>query len=321
MPFGLLELLRRNRGQWLTMEALARALGRTPGQILEQMEKIRALGHTVEAVPARGYRLAGMTDSLSADPIEYGLNTSLVGKKILLFDETDSTNTVAWHYAKEKGYDGLAVFAEVQRQGRGRLGRTWEAGKGQSLLCSILFQNLEGVTGASLSLAAGLATARAIEAVCGIPARIKWPNDVMLEGRKAAGTMLECRKVQGATVCVMGIGINVNQTREDFPEEIRDRAISLRQACGERADRNELAQGLLRETDYWFGVLKAGRSGELHDEWLARCDTIGRRISLRQDGRAYAGRVVDVLVDEGLLVQLDSGGIRIFDSSTSSVVA
>jgi BirA family transcriptional regulator, biotin operon repressor / biotin---[acetyl-CoA-carboxylase] ligase len=314
----VLELLRRHREGWLSMEALGRAAGASPGQVHQRLEELRARGYIIEVVPARGYRLTGTPNSLSAELIEYGLETRYIGRKVLVYDATDSTNDVAWEYARERGYEGLAVFADQQRCGRGRLGRSWSATKGSSVLCSVLIRALEGTCGASLSLMGGLAAAEAIEKTAGITTGIKWPNDVLIDGRKAAGTMVESRRVNGGLCYVIGVGINCSQRTEDFPAELRERAASLGQAVGGAVDRVQLSQELLRRMDHWWSVSAEGDQTELHDAWLARCGDVGSRVTLACDGRRFSGRVIDVLVREGLLLQLDDGSVRIFDGATSS---
>ncbi len=317
---AVLELLRQRLGRWLGMEVISRTLHLAPAEVNRQIELLKRVGHEIESMPAYGYRLAGVIRELRSEIIEYGLATKRVGRKILVYESTESTNDIAWHHAREKGYDGLAVFAEHQRAGRGRLGREWAAARGSSILVSVLLQEVQGIRGQALTLMAGLAAAQAVEKTCGLKLQIKWPNDVYHSGRKLAGTLVESRTIGGRIVYVMGIGINCQQMPDDFPAPLRATAVSLRQATGQEVDRVGLARELLRQVDRWLGRLGEGQSNVLHDEWLVRCDEIGRKITLMVNGIQFTGRVIDVCPEQGLLLRLDNGAIKAFEGVTSSVV-
>ena len=301
------------------MDALQAAVHLPPPTILQRLDQLRQMGHHIETTPAYGFRLSGYVEKLTAELIEYGLGTCRIGRKVLVYESTDSTNDVAWHYAGEAGFDGLAVFAEHQRAGRGRLRRCWSAPACSSILCSILLQGATSDTGQKLTLMAGLAVAEAIEDISSTPMRIKWPNDVIASGRKLAGIMVESRKINGGTTCVVGIGINCSQTADDFEPELQTTAVSIRQLIDKDVDRLRLAQQLLIRMDQWLVSLDSDQDSGLHDKWLARCDNIGRRLTLVQDGCEYTGRVIDVSPDQGLLLQFDSGSVRFFDPATTSV--
>jgi len=320
MKVSLLELLRRHRGQWLSVEALQIALEVSPAEIHRMVEQVRQLGHEIEEHPVNGFCLVKASGKLTAELIEFGLETVRIGQKVLVYESTDSTNDVAWQYSGEVGYDGLAVFAETQRKGRGRLGRQWDSPSGKSILCSILLQNETSVNGQALSLLAGLATALAVEHCCQLAVRIRWPNDVIADGRKLAGTMIEAQKMSRKMCYVIGIGINCLQRGEEFDPSLRDRAVSLCELTDEPIDRIRLAQGLLTQIDEGLSLLAKGQTEKLHELWLARCDDIGRRVAVMCDGNEFAGRVIDVSCENGLILQLDGGGVKAFDSATTSLV-
>ena len=302
------------------MDALRAAIHLPPPTILQKIDQLRQMGHHIETTPAYGFRLSGYVEKLTAELIEHGLQTSRIGRKVLVYESTDSTNDIAWHYAREAGFDGLTVFAEHQNLGRGRLCRRWSATAHSSILCSILLRDFSSHASQKLTLLAGLAVAEAVEDVSSVSMRIKWPNDIIASGRKLAGIMVESRKVNGASACVVGIGINCSQTADDFEPELRAKAVSIRQLIGKDVDRLRLAQQLLIRMDQWIVSLDSDQGNRLHDKWLARCDNIGRRLTLVQDGCDYTGRVIDVSPDQGLLLQLDSGPVRFFDPATTSVL-
>jgi BirA family transcriptional regulator, biotin operon repressor / biotin---[acetyl-CoA-carboxylase] ligase len=317
---AVLDLFRRHKPNWVSVEALRIALELSVDTIHIQIAELRQMGHEIEGVPARGFRLLGHPKTLRSELIEYGLGTDRIGKQVLVYENTDSTNDVAWHYAAETGYDGLSVFAEQQRAGRGRLGRTWSAGKGSSILVSVLLQNEPQIRAAALTLLAGLATAMTLEKQIEQRVGVKWPNDVTIGGRKVAGTIVESRQIATGHTFVIGIGINCQQREQDFPEDLRETAISLRQVTGREIDRLNLAQDLLRQLDHWITIVNTEGIQVLHQEWSARCDDIGRRITVGCNRQNYCGRVMDVHPEKGLLLQLDSGPIKIFDGATTTVI-
>ncbi|MBN1437536.1 MAG: biotin--[acetyl-CoA-carboxylase] ligase [Sedimentisphaerales bacterium] len=318
MAGTLLDILRRHNEQWLSVETLQGILPLDAPAIHQRIEQLRLMGYQIESNPVYGFRLHGTEDRLSSELIETSLNTKRIGRKVLVYKETNSTNDVAWQHADEQGYDGLAVLAEHQRKGRGRLGRNWQAALGQSVLLSVLLQNETNIASAQLTLLAGLCVAEAVEEATGIATRIKWPNDVMAKGRKLAGIMVEARQLRQGRCFVIGMGINCAQKQQEFAPEHRHRAISLSQLTETQIDRVHLTQMLLRKLDQWLANTNVDRSDQLHDRWLARCDIVGHHLELISNGQTFAGRVLDVCCREGLLLQLDDGVVRVFDGSTTS---
>ena len=318
----VLRLLRGSGGGWVSLEVLQSAAGVSSDEIGQIVDKLREIGYEIESAALKGFGLRGMSGGrLSAELISYGLATERIGQKVLVYETTDSTNDVAWCHASEEGSDdGLAVFAEQQRLGRGRLGRSWLAGRGKGVLCSVLLQDLAGMPREGLALLAGLAAAEAIESCCGRRVRIKWPNDVTFEGRKVAGTIVESRRQEASDCFVVGVGINCSQQEEDFSPELQETATSLRLMCGSKVDRVQLAQEFLCRLEDWLKAASAeGGLERLHQSWLGRCDEVGRRIRLISDNQTFEGRVIDVCPKKGLLLQLDAGAVRVFDGATTMV--
>lgn len=302
------------------MEALRVALQLSPEVILRDMNQLRQMGHEIESAPAYGFRLCQVEAKLTSELLEHDLQTKRVGRKVLVYDSTDSSIDAAWHYVSQTDNDGLAVFAEYQQCGRGRLARKWSAPKGSSILCSVLFLDGSLLTGQKLTLMAGVSTAEVVDELYSLPVRIKWPNDVIVNGRKLAGIMVESKKLNKGFAYVVGIGINCLQSEEDFPPELRKSAVSLRQLTDEPIDRLELGQQLLRRLDLWLWNIENNQTDQLHEEFVRRCDDLGRRISLEFDGRCYTGRVVDVSIEQGLILQLDDGKVHIFDPAITTVI-
>ena len=228
----LLRAWREAPEQILSAVVLAQAGGLSLEELDDRLTGLRKAGYMVEGPwqPKDRYRLLAGPTRLIADDLRAARpEDTVIGREILVFEETDSTNDLAARAGQDGVSEGLVIFAESQRAGRGRLGRKWVSPPGRNLLCSILLRPaaVPVERWPELTFCAALAVAETAERFTGLPARIKWPNDVLLAGRKVAGILLECHHGQAPGFVVVGIGLNVLQKAEDFPPELRDRAGSL----------------------------------------------------------------------------------------------
>ncbi|MHC4564995.1 MAG: biotin--[acetyl-CoA-carboxylase] ligase [Planctomycetota bacterium] len=248
---------------------------------------------------------------LDPDRITTGLKTKRIGRNVLVYDSTSSTQTIAAEYAKNAENDGMAIFAEQQTAGRGRAGNQWHSGRADSILCSIVLTRNE-LPVELLSLACAVAVAEAV----GKPARIKWPNDIMLNGRKVAGILLETKP---GGVCIVGVGINCHQKIDSFAAELQPIATSIDIETESITDRTSLARRLLTSLDHWLD-LAADSNQKVIDEWRNLSIQLGHRVKLIYNGRQFAGNCIGIDPEQGLILQLDTGGIRMFDAAHSSIV-
>jgi BirA family biotin operon repressor/biotin-[acetyl-CoA-carboxylase] ligase len=251
------------------------------------------------------------------DPDKIKVNTKRIGRKILVYNHTSSTNDVAAEYAKNKDNDGLAVFAEEQTAGRGRTGAKWLSSSRDSILCSILLTSCK-CNPELLSLACPVAVAEAVGKIAHSHAKIKWPNDIILNGKKAAGIMVESKKVNGNTIYIIGIGINCHQKKNSFPDELQTTATSIdiegRLVC----DRISLARRLLTSLDHWLEV--AEDNGEIIiNRWRKLNTLLNQRITVIYNGRKFTGNCIGVDPEKGLIVQLDRGGVRMFHAAQTTI--
>jgi BirA family biotin operon repressor/biotin-[acetyl-CoA-carboxylase] ligase len=222
---------------------------------------------------------------------------------ILRFIEVDSTQDLAFAVAAGGARDMTVVVADSQRVGRGRRGRAWHDAPRASLLMSVVMRpRLPVAAWPTLSLAAAVAVASALGGVAGIEARVKWPNDVLVRGRKLAGILLESRCGPDAPTVVAGIGINVAQ--RVFPPELADRATSLALEAHALPGRAQVLDAVLDELQRWRAVLEKDGFAPVRERWLALADGLGARVTV--DG--VTGVIVD-LDGDGALV-LDADGAR-----------
>ena len=254
------------------------------------------------------------TESLDPDKIREGLQIQHIGSRVVVFDSTSSTNDRAAEYGRNPDNHGLAIFAERQEAGRGRAGHRWLSPPGAGILCSIVLID-SPLRSELLSLTAAVALAEAI----GGGARIKWPNDILLNGKKVSGILLDASVCDTHHLHCLGIGINCHQGRDDFPESLRDSATSLDIETGLRIDRVVLAKRLLASVDQWVATA-ARNEGAVVQAWRRSSLQLAHRVTLCYDGERFTGNCIGVDPERGLILQLDRGGVRMFEAAQSSIV-
>ncbi len=263
------------------------------------------------------------SDLLDPDKIKANLKTSRIGRKILVFRSTSSTNDIAAEYAKSDANDGLVVFAEEQSAGRGRACAKWHGNHAESILCSIVLADCN--MGAELlCLTCAVAVAEAIGKARSAQAKIKWPNDIMLNGKKVAGILIEKfenrnSKIEIVSGYVVGIGINCHQKKDSFPAELQSIATSLDIESQAVCDRIGLAKRLLTSIDHWLEVA-INASQKIIEQWRSLSVQLGHRMTLSYNGREFAGNCIGIDPEKGLIVQLDTGGVRIFPAAHTTIV-
>ena len=241
------------------------------------------------------------------DDVQAQLDTDRFGQTMRGFETVGSTNTVAAEWAREGARDGSVVVTEYQSEGRGRHGRTWDAQKGTNLMFSVVLRPvLEADRLGLITVAASVAVAEAIDAfLTGHRTALKWPNDVLLEGRKTCGMLLESSlsaptAAGGAEVVVLGVGLNVNQT--DFPEALADTATSLHLATGRTVPRAPLFAKLLQRLEVRYDAVQAGDGADVRAAFHDRLAALHESVTLRESdtGETITG-VVQGITDTGAL--------------------
>ncbi|MCI0533791.1 MAG: biotin--[acetyl-CoA-carboxylase] ligase, partial [Verrucomicrobiales bacterium] len=284
---------------------LVRALGISRAAIWARIRAFRELGYEIEASPHEGYRLRHSPDVLLADDLLSRLGkTQVIGRDIRVFHETTSTSDVVEKLARDGVKEGAVVFAESQTNGRGRLGRKWVSPSKKGLWFSILLRpDMLPQKATQITIAAATALARAIGELTELTARIKWPNDILISGKKVAGSLTELSaELDHVKYIVLGIGLNVNLTLSDFPADLRKVATSLRIETGHTVHRAELATAVLRELDGDYARVCSGNFEAVADEWERLCSTLGHNIGIRLGDRLLQGHAEALDSDGALLL-------------------
>ncbi|MEJ5227662.1 biotin--[acetyl-CoA-carboxylase] ligase [Thermodesulfovibrio sp.] len=247
----------------------------------------------------------------TAENLKKELNSKIseVGKEIFIYDEVESTNSVAYELLK-KGYpSGTVVIADRQTKGKGRLGRKWISPAGKNLYMSIAVKpNITPKYATMITLTSVVACTTALRRHTDIAVLIKWPNDMLVDHKKVGGILSEI-KIEGEKIkaAVVGIGINVNMTEEDIPEEIKDIATSLRICKGEEFSRALLAIEIIKEFDKWYQLLEKKNRKTIIDRWMQLSGTIGRQVKIVLTEREIIA-TAEAIDEEGrLIVKLSDG--------------
>ncbi len=249
---------------------------------------------------------------LSKEEIIKGLSTKIVGKQMFIFESIDSTNSCGCALGDAGTSEGAVVVAEYQTSGRGRLGRPWLAEPGTSLLFSVLLRPTITVENAGLlTLFASAAIARAVERSIGLKVECKWPNDLLLQGKKFCGILIENSfQRSGVSYTVIGAGVNVNQP--EFPPEIAGKATSLSREAGRVLDRSKILQNILMELDAMYDAVRRGEFSAAISEWTQRCSMFGKAITVQEHDSTVNGVAARLHQDGGLIIMTDRGERTIY---------
>ena len=292
---------------------LAEQLGISRAAIWARIEELRRLDYDIEAGPHFGYRLVHSPDALHADDLLARLGeTKVIGRDIQVFEETTSTNDVMEKLARDGVKEGAVVFAESQTKGRGRLGRKWISPERKGLWFSVLLRpDLRPQEATQLTVASATALRRAIAAETGLQPEIKWPNDILIDGKKVAGILTELSaEVDRVKHIILGMGVDVNQDASELPLELRKTATSLKIERGEMISRAELAVAILRALDEDYARICGGKFTAVADEWESHCATIGKNVTVLIGDRKIRGRAESLDDDGALLVRTEHGHLE-----------
>lgn len=305
---ALLTLLAENATIVISGERIAKEIGVSRSTVWHWVQRLRELGVRVKGQTATGYFLEKVPDILTPDLLRKSVKGKLFGKRFYHFFKTESTNRVAMELAYAGEEEGAVILAEAQTEGRGRAGRRWHSEQGTGIYVTILLRpRLSPVQAPLLTMLAGLSLHSAILAQTGLNAELKWPNDILVDGKKLGGILTEMHaEPTQVRFVIVGIGLNVNQ--EKFPAELSSIATSLRKESGKAHSRLELLVRLLREfeTDY-NRFLREGPSYVVGRFAEVSQFADGKRVRVDTGRDMYSGRTAGLSADGLLLVKKDDG--------------
>ena len=289
-------------------------LGVSRTAVWKHIRSLRQAGYKIDAIPSRGYQLVQAPDILVPEAILAGLGCRRVGSRVCCLDVTDSTNLQACRFGDDGESEGLVVIAEQQRSGKGRMGRYWESPAGVNLYISILLRPaILPFDAPKLTFLSAVAVCRAILSVTGLQASVKWPNDVLLQGKKVAGLLNEMSaETDRVHYVVLGIGVNLNMQEDQFPDNLRYPATSLAIAGDRPVSRLDFTRALLREIDAWYQIFLQQGSEPVLDAWVQLCDMTGKAVRVDCNEVQIEGVMAGIAEDGALLVRTATGKMERF---------
>ncbi len=302
---AVLAFLREEKAGFLSGEEISKRLKVSRSAVWKEIQTLRHLGYEIGAEPHLGYRLLGIPDRLFPDELAAGLRTKFIGRQIISYEETRSTNDAVFHLGEEGLKEGVCVFAEHQTRGRGRLGRSWVSPKYKNILVSVLLRpELSPTEVSKVTLMAAVSVVKTLRTLTGCGFHIKWPNDVLFQEKKLCGILTEMSsEPDRVNFVVVGIGINVNAGAGELVKG----ATSLKEITGMPHSRVEIAQRLLETLESDYTHLKKRDFETLGKNWEEFSSTSGKRVTATVMGRKIQGTALGIDKEGALWIRTDSG--------------
>jgi BirA family biotin operon repressor/biotin-[acetyl-CoA-carboxylase] ligase len=301
--------------QYISGEKLAHNLGISRTAVWKQINSLRDLGYEIDSSKNRGYRLVSRPDIPIPEEIKKGIDPKIIGREIKYFKEINSTNLFAKKLVHDGASEGTVVVADVQTGGRGRKDRTWSSPFGGLWFSIVLYPKLPPERGMLVTMTASIAVAQAIKEITGLNPQIKWPNDILLNKKKVCGVLTEIEaEIDRVNYSVIGIGINVNNEIEN---DLQNIAIALKSIVGTQISRVKLLRSILIYLDEYYSKLTSKDYESIRNMWFSFSNIIGKNIQVTDENDVIIGKVIDVDESGCLILNTDTGKIRIVSGDIS----
>ncbi|MBP3040136.1 biotin--[acetyl-CoA-carboxylase] ligase [Bacillaceae bacterium Marseille-Q3522] len=313
----LLDALSVHKDTFLSGQYLAEQIGCSRAAIWKHIEELRKEGFELEAVRRKGYRIIKTPRALTADEIRLHLHTNFIGQHLHDKDSVTSTQHIAKQLAWNGAEDGTVVIAEEQTAGRGRLARSWYSPKYTGIWMSIILRpNIPLIDAPQLTLLTAVAVAQAIGEVTNLSPEIKWPNDLLINGKKVTGILTELQaEADCVDAIIVGIGINVNQKPEDFSEDLRKTATSLAIEEGRQLSRAELVRQIFQYMENLYLLYLQKGFYPIKLLWESYAGSIGKKIVARTVNGSIAGQAIGINEKGVLMLQDENDQIHFIYSA------
>lgn len=308
----LLDAFTNSNEEFLSGQYLADKIGCSRTAVWKHIEELRKEGFQLEAVKRKGYRIVKTPENVSADEVRLGLRTEFLGATIHYEESADSTQKIAHRLSMENAPEGTVVIADEQLQGKGRLGRSWHSPKYTGVWMSVILRpNIPIGKAPQLTLLAAVAVVGAISEVTDLKPQIKWPNDILLNGKKITGILTELHaEADKIHSVIIGIGINVNQKKENFPEELHSLATSISMELGKDVNRAELIRAVLTQIEKLYKLYLSEGFYPIRLLWESYALSIGKMITARTLTGNIHGRALGITEDGVLRIEDEEGKIH-----------
>ncbi|WP_268235137.1 biotin--[acetyl-CoA-carboxylase] ligase [Priestia taiwanensis] len=305
----LLQMFSEAKEGYVSGQAISNELGCSRTAVWKHIEELRKAGYEVEAVRRLGYKIIEKPDRVTANEIMLGLETEFIGRYVQYEESVDSTQKIAAQIAYEQAPEGTVVIAEEQRIGRGRMNRSWYSQKGKAVTMSLILRpKMPPQQAPQLTLLTAVSIVLALRDVTHVQADIKWPNDILMNGKKVVGILTELQaEADQINSVIIGMGINVNSVEEDFPEQVKDIATSLRIESGEKINRATLIQRIFFHMEKLYKQYLEHGFKPIKLLWESFALSVGKEITARTLSSTLKGKVLGI-TDEGVLQLEDNYG-------------
>ncbi|MDD7643683.1 MAG: biotin--[acetyl-CoA-carboxylase] ligase [bacterium] len=319
MKAKILQALRETDG-YVSGQQLCEQFHVSRTAVWKAINQLREMGYEIDSVSNKGYCIRSAPDVLNKNELLSLRKTAWIGTQVECFDVIGSTNTTAMQMAEEGAPHGTLVVADRQDSGKGRRGRSWEMPAGVAIAMSIVIkpEELQPQNAPMLTLVSALAVVRGIEQQTGIRTEIKWPNDIVIGGKKVCGMLTEMStQIDYINHIVVGIGINVHN--EQFPEELSDRATSLYLESGTHVNRAALVEAVCESFEYYYDIfMRTQDLSGLQEEYNSKMVNMGRQVRILDPKGEYEGIALGI-TEHGELLTETPEGVRRVDSGEVSV--
>jgi BirA family biotin operon repressor/biotin-[acetyl-CoA-carboxylase] ligase len=309
----LLSFLKGKKSIWVSGESLSREMDVSRAAIWKHIHRLKEEGYVIDSSRNKGYLFRQSSDRLLGNEILESLSTRIFGKQnIFHFMETDSTNLRAKSLAERGAPEGTVVVAELQTEGKGRRGRTWFSPPGEGLYVSLILRPAITPNDASkLTLMSAVAVVETLLTITPLAVRIKWPNDIMVHGKKLAGILTQVSTdMDIVDYAIIGLGLNINTAQDGFPDNLKGVATSILLETGAVFPRVNLLRSYLESFEKWYDVLKTSGFQIVLERWRELSDIIGCRVRVDLPNHQHIGKVIDIDRDGFLLLQDQQGTIQ-----------
>lgn len=313
MKEAVLRLLKKARGAYVSGEEICKSLLVTRTAIWKHIQALREDGYEIEARPRYGYQLIRIPDRLYPEEIKEGISTRSIGQnKIFYFPTLTSTTEPAREAAQKGCAEGTLVVAEEQTGGRGRLDRVWYSPQYKGIFLSLVLRPPVNPSEASqVTMLAAVALALAINKETGVSAGIKWPNDLLVQGKKVCGILADLNaEMDRVNYLVLSAGLNANHAPEDFPEDIKNAATSLKIETGHTVERAKLVRACLEFFEHWYTLWLDQGFGPILSAWKKVSVSLNCPVRIHTLNKSWEGWAEDVDKDGALLLRLPNGELQ-----------
>ena len=308
----LIELLSENEQKYISGQQLSNELNISRSAIWKHMNELKKDGYKIEGKARKGYRIISYPNKLSENTVQWGLSTDWLGKKIYHREVIDSTQLLAHQLALDGAEHGTIILADEQTAGKGRTGRPWQSNKSQGIWMSIILRpDILPYLAPQFTLLTATVLAEVLDGFAEITPHIKWPNDILINGKKISGILTEMQAEQDRVLyVVIGIGLNINQTEDDFQQHLATKSTSLKMETDRNWSLLPIIQQIIHIFEQKYELYMELGFSKIKNDWEKYGFKINERLQIKSGKKQWEGLFLGIAEDGALLAKNDNGEIE-----------